>query len=74
MVSAKHRYELIVKDVTWKEAKVLCHESGGYLATITSHEEYERLQEQMISGHKEDITYMEETCSFDLSTILEGKG
>lgn len=24
----KHRYELIVKDVTWKEAEVLCHESG----------------------------------------------
>ena len=74
MVSAKYRYELIVKDVTWKEAEVLCHESSAYLATITSHEEYERLRERMISEHKEDITYMEETCIFDLSTILEGKG
>ncbi|MDE7133550.1 MAG: hypothetical protein K2O65_17455 [Lachnospiraceae bacterium] len=53
---------------------MLCYEKGGYLATITSHEEYERLQERMISEYKEDITYMEETCSFDLSTILEGKG
>lgn len=57
VASAKHRYELIVKDVTWKEAEALCHEKGGYLATITSHEEYERLQEQMISEHKEDITF-----------------
>ena len=57
VASAKHRYELIVKDVTWKEAEMLCHEKGGYLATITSHEEYERLQEQMISEHKEDITF-----------------
>ena len=57
MVSAKHRYELIVKDVTWKEAEVLCHESGGYLATITSHEEYEQLRERMISEYKEDIPF-----------------
>ena len=57
VASAEHRYELIVEDVTWKEAEMLCHERGGYLATITSHEEYERLQEQMISEHKEDITF-----------------
>lgn len=57
VTSAEHRYELIVEDVTWKEAEMLCHERGGYLATITSHEEYERLQEQMISEHKEDITF-----------------
>lgn len=57
VTSAKHQYELIVKDVTWKEAEMLCRERGGYLATITSHEEFERLQEQMISEHKEDITF-----------------
>ena len=57
VASAKHRYELIVKDVTWKEAEMFCHERGGYLATITSHEELERIQEQMISEHKEDITF-----------------
>ena len=28
MASAKHRYELIVKDITWKEAEMLCHERG----------------------------------------------
>ncbi|MDE5587515.1 MAG: C-type lectin domain-containing protein [Acetatifactor sp.] len=57
VASAEHRYELIVEDVTWKEAEMLCQEKGGYLATITSHEEFERLQERMISEDKEDITF-----------------
>ena len=39
------------------EAEMPCHERGGYLATITSHEEYERLQERMLSEYKEDITF-----------------
>lgn len=57
VVSAGHRYELIVEDVTWKEAWELCRKRGGYLATITSHEEFERLQERIISEDKADITF-----------------
>ena len=57
VASAGHRYELIVEDVTWKEAWGLCRERGGYLATITSHEEFVRLQKQMISEEKTNITF-----------------
>lgn len=56
VTSAGHRYELIVEDVSWKEAEMLCHERGGYLATITSYEEFQRLQERMIED-KKGITF-----------------
>lgn len=52
-----HRYELIVGDVTWKEAETLCREKGGYLATITSQEELWRIQEQMVAEEKTNITF-----------------
>ncbi len=55
--SAGHRYELIVEDLTWTEADTLCREKGGYLAAITSWEELERIQEQMIAENKTDITF-----------------
>ncbi len=54
---AGHRYEMVVEDLTWKEAEALCREKGGYLATITTWEELERIQEQMISEDKENITF-----------------
>lgn len=57
VTSAGHRYELIVEDVSWKEAERLCHERGGYLATITSQEEFGRLQSQMLAEDKADITF-----------------
>lgn len=55
--SAGHRYELVVEDLTWTEADTLCREKGGYLAAITSWEELERIQEQMIAENKTDITF-----------------
>ena len=36
-----HRYELYVEDVSWDEAQRRCEEKGGYLAAITTMEEYE---------------------------------
>ncbi|MCM1057569.1 MAG: hypothetical protein NC517_08180 [Firmicutes bacterium] len=57
VASAGHRYELVVEDVTWKEAPRLCQKKGGYLATVTSQEECKRLQEQIISENKENITF-----------------
>jgi len=57
VTSANHQYELIVEDLTWKEAQALCRKKGGYLATITSWEEMERIQEQIVSEDKTDITF-----------------
>ena len=57
VATAGHRYELVVGDVTWKEAETLCREKGGYLATITSQEELWRIQEQMIAEEKTNVTF-----------------
>lgn len=57
VTSAGHRYEMIVEDLTWTEAESLCREKGGYLATITTWEELERIQEQIISEEKTNVTF-----------------
>ncbi|MDE5754615.1 MAG: hypothetical protein K2H89_08745 [Oscillospiraceae bacterium] len=44
-LSATHRYELIVQDISWTEAQALCHEKGGYLATVTAPEERQTILE-----------------------------
>lgn len=38
-----YRYEVVRGDVTWTEAQAACEAKGGYLATITSQEEYEKI-------------------------------
>lgn len=55
--SVKHHYELIVEDLTWTEASKACEEKGGYLATLTSQEEFKRVQEQIISEEKTAVTF-----------------
>lgn len=57
VASAGHRYELVVQDLTWKEADKLCREKGGYLATITSGEEFERIKVQIVAEDKTDVTF-----------------
>lgn len=39
----EHRYEIIMGDITWTDAKAACEARGGYLATITSQEEYDQI-------------------------------
>ena len=56
-MSANHRYELLVEDITWAKAGEACQEKGGYLATLTSWEEFERVQEQIISEEKTAVTF-----------------
>lgn len=53
-VSADHRYELILQDVTWSEAQEICHNKGGYLATITSPDEADIIAELIYSENKKD--------------------
>lgn len=40
---SKHRYELVIGDITWTEAEKTAREKGGYLACITSKEEEEEI-------------------------------
>ena len=49
----KHRYEIIEKTLTWKEAKAYCEKLGGHLVTITSKEEQEYI-EKLISKYNNE--------------------
>lgn len=55
--SASHRYELITGDMTWTQAKEACESKGGYLATVTSQEELERIQKQIMTEEKTEIFF-----------------
>lgn len=43
VVETIHSYEVIAGDFSWQAAKVECENRGGYLATITSKEEYDEI-------------------------------
>lgn len=55
--SAGHRYELVTEDLTWTQAQAAWEEKGGYLAAITSMEEWERITEQIDAEGKNDIIF-----------------
>lgn len=55
--SAEHRYELIVDDVTWTEAERTCRQMGGYLATLTTREEFEKVSAQIEAEGKTGISF-----------------
>ena len=57
IVSRKHRYELFVENVTWDEAKRRCEERGGYIVTVTSTEEYERIQKGIVDSGLTDTAF-----------------
>lgn len=40
-----HSYKVVSQRVTWSEAKANCEAEGGYLATVTSADEYARILE-----------------------------
>lgn len=48
-----HYYEIFYGTYTWEEAKRLCESKGGYLATITSKEEQEIIDE--LNSHGDDL-------------------
>lgn len=47
-----HRYEIISGLRTWSEARTACENAGGYLATITSEEEYNRVLEAVYASDR----------------------
>ncbi|MCI8418080.1 MAG: hypothetical protein HFI33_11415 [Lachnospiraceae bacterium] len=55
--SALHFYELVVEDLTWREAQTACEARGGYLATITSAEEREAIEAQIEEEGKTGISF-----------------
>lgn len=57
-LSAGHRYELVTDDVTWSEAREICEGKGGYLATITSWEEWNTVTEQIKREGKTGIQFL----------------
>ena len=56
-LSQTHRYELYVEDITWDEAKRRCEEKGGYLATITTTEEYECIKNGIEDSGQTQVAY-----------------
>ena len=50
-----HTYEVIAGDLSGEDAKNACEERGGYLATITSEEEYEKISEM---ADRSGLTYL----------------
>lgn len=39
----EHRYELVIEDCTWEEARQKCADKGGYLAVLETEEEWQAL-------------------------------
>lgn len=52
-----HRYDLIVEDVTWSQAFTSAKEMGGYLAHINTEEEFNAIQDQIVSEGKVNINF-----------------
>ncbi|MBQ9442939.1 MAG: C-type lectin domain-containing protein [Lachnospiraceae bacterium] len=52
-LSANHSYELFVDDCSWTEAERKCEDKGGYLACLTTDEEYEKVEDLI---RKEELT------------------
>ena len=42
-VPAQHRYTVIASDLGWTHAQAACREQGGYLAVISSQEEFDQI-------------------------------
>ena len=46
--SVNHTYKFVRADVTWNEAQAQCKAMGGYLAALTTREEFDKVQELML--------------------------
>lgn len=53
----KHRYDIIIADVTWTDAEKACKDKGGYLVSISSEEEFKVITNQIIKEGKESYTF-----------------
>ena len=55
--SDNHSYEFVVDDVSWDDAFKRAKENGGYLAILTSDEEYGEIKQQMENEQLTDILF-----------------
>ena len=52
-----HRYELFVRDCTWDEARADCEKRGGYLACMTTDEEFDTVENLIRQEDKTNICF-----------------
>lgn len=52
-----HRYELCVKDCTWDQARAECEKKGGFLACMTSDEEFQMVENLIRQEGRTDICF-----------------
>ncbi|WP_026658667.1 C-type lectin domain-containing protein [Butyrivibrio sp. AC2005] len=57
LASADHRYELFVEDCTWEEAAKKCEEKGGYLVSMTSDEEFEKVDNLIRAQNLQNVSF-----------------
>ena len=53
-----HKYEVIDKSMNWTKAKEDCEKRGGYLATITSSEEQEFIEDLLSKKGKQKVYWL----------------
>lgn len=51
------RYELCVKDCTWDQARAECEKKGGFLACMTSDEEFDKVENLIRQEDKTNICF-----------------
>ncbi len=64
-----HRYELFVKDCTWDQARADCERMGGYLACMTTDEEFKTVEDLIRKEGKTDICFYVGGTMSDFSWI-----
>jgi len=55
VITYTYRYEIIQSDMTWEQAKLECERRGGYLATIGSQEEFDKI---VAMAKQTDLRYL----------------
>ncbi len=56
--SGSHSYEIVKEDTTWSDAQASCLKKKGYLATITSKDELEKIEKLIESDGKRCSVYL----------------
>lgn len=65
----EHRYELVIEDCTWEEARQKCADKGGYLAALETEDEWDALIKTIeLNGMKDKMFFIGARRELDGST------